>query len=155
MIRRLLAAAALVAVFLVVTVPAPVAAMPVQVRQFAVCGGSFANFLGLEPWYECVVGRDIPAKDGNPECKSGTTEVRICGLNDIWLIALTILEDAIKLGVYIATGFVIWGGFKYLKSQGDASQISQAKDVIRNAMIGMVITLLGVTIVQFIVGNIK
>jgi len=125
-------------VFVAAPLPAVAISVPQPARQFAVCSGSAVDFLGLEPWYSCVT-------------KNDKKQIEIKGLNDIWLIILTLLEDVIKLGVYIATGFVIWGGIKYIKSQGDPSQLSQAKDVIRNAIIGLLITLFGVAIVEFIV----
>ncbi len=133
--RSLLAVVAICGALFIAHPQPAVAAVPYQVKQFAVCGGSSVFFLGLEPWYQCV-------SDGG--------RVKIDNLNDVWLIILTILEDAIKLGTYIAAGFIIWGGVKFLKSQGEPGQLSDAKAVIRNAILGLLFTLLAVAIVQFV-----
>lgn len=108
-----------------------------QVRQVAACGTSVASFLGLEPWWSCL------------EKKYG--QVELGELSDIWLVVLVIIEDAIKISGYIAVGFIIWGGIKYTKSQGNPSEIQQAQMVIKNAILGLVLSLLSVAMVQFVV----
>lgn len=132
----------IVSLFAVFTFASPAAALsvPAQLQQFAVCNNGSYAYLGLEPWFACVTD------------PSG--RVVIDNLNDIWLIVLVIIEDAIKIGGYIAVGFVIWGGIKYIKSNGAPDQAQQARDVIRNALIGLVITLLSVAIVEFIVARV-
>lgn len=117
----------------------PVFAWPVT--QFAVCQQGVSNFLFLEPWYACV------------QDAGGT--IKIDHLNDVWLIVLVIMDDALKLTAYIAVGFIIWGGIQYIKSQGEASNLSAAKDTIKNAVIGLIICLLSVALVQFIAGSIS
>ncbi|HEU5187187.1 MAG TPA: hypothetical protein VFT87_01645 [Candidatus Saccharimonadales bacterium] len=112
-------------------------AMP-QIRQFAACSQSVPEFLGLEPWWSCLKAK----YDG---------EIRIGTLNDIWLVVLVILEDAIKIGAYVAVGMIIWGGIKYSKSMGNPSELQQAQAIIKNSILGLVITLISVAIVQFIV----
>lgn len=118
----------------------PVAAQPATpLTQFAVCGGSSAFVgLGLEPWYACI--------------QDSSGRIVIDHLNDVWLVVLTIIEDALKIGGYIAVGFIVWGGIKYIKSNGAPGEAAQARDVIRNALIGLVITLVSVAIVEFVVG---
>lgn len=125
-----------------VTVTPASAAVPQQLQQFAVCGGS-SNFvgLGLEPWYACI------------EQPRGSGTVIIDDINDIWLIILVILDDAIKLSGYIAAGFLFWGGFKYIKSNGDPQQAAQGRDIMRNALIGLLIVLIAVALVEFVAGS--
>lgn len=118
---------------------APVA----PVTTMAACGsGGVAEFLGLKSWDSCL---DHSAS-GAPEIKS---------LSQVWLIILPILEDAIKIAGYTAAGFVIWGGIKYLKSQGDPSEINQARQVIYNALLGLLLAMISVAIVNFIAGAIN
>ncbi len=137
MFRRLLIAVALVASVSLFAVPAHAASVPHQATQFAACGGGVAGFLGLEAWHSCL------QKDANGH-------IIIDNINDIWLIVLPILEDLIKAGGYIAVGFIIWGGVKYTKSQGNSSDTSAARDIIRNAVIGLVWVLLSVAVVEFV-----
>lgn len=136
-----------VSIFISLFVALPAAAMPSSpltqpLTQFAVCGGT-SNYvgLGLEPWYSCVIDAN-----GN---------ISITHVNQIWLIALTVLEDLLKIAGYLAVGFVIWGGIKYAKSNGNPGETTQARDVIKNALIGLIITLLSVAIVNFVAGSFR
>ena len=137
MIKRITQMAFLSVVVAAVPYSAMAAAGLSQARQFAACSPGLASFLFLEPWYSCLTA------------KYGT--VRLGVLTDLWLVALVIIEDAIKLGAYIAAGFIIWGGIKYIKSQGNASEIQQAQMVIKNALLGLVLSLIPVAVIQFIV----
>lgn len=136
--KRLLAIAALLSLPLL-AVPVPASASS-PLTTFAACGQGATNFFGLQSWDACLRKK----YDG---------DVRITHLNDIWLIVLPIIDDALKIGVYIAAGLIIWAGFQYIKSSGDASKTAAAKDTILNAVIGLVITLLAVAIVEFIAGR--
>lgn len=124
----------------------PLFAMPAQVAAagplttFAACGAGASNFLGLQTWDACLRN-----KYGG--------QVKITHFNDIWLIVLPIIDDILKIGVYIAAGLIIWAGFQYIKSNGEPSKTTAAKDTILNAVIGLIITLLAVAIVEFIAGR--
>ncbi len=48
---------------------------------------------------------------------------------------------------------VVIAGFRYVISRGEPQQIARAKDTIIYAIIGLVIAVLGVTIVNFVVGQ--
>lgn len=74
-------------------------------------------------------------------------------LNDFWVVVLNGVEILLQAAAYVATGFILWGGFKYIKSQGDPGKISEAKMAIINAIIGLVIALASVAIVDFIQGG--
>lgn len=80
---------------------------------------------------------------------------KITQLNDIWVIALNIVEVLLQVVAYAAMGFLIWGGFKYMKSRGDPSRLSSAKDAITNAVVGLIVSLGSVAIVNFISGGIR
>jgi hypothetical protein len=139
MLKRLLICFAM-AIGITFAAVAPANAMtapiPHQATQFAACSAGLANYLGLEPWYSCL------------QKKYG--QVKITNLNDIWLIVLPLLEDFIRAAGYIAVGFIFWGGIKYIKSQGNPGETTQARDVIRNAIIGLVWVLLSVAVIEFV-----
>lgn len=118
--------------------PTPAAALSTP-HQYMGCGTGIAAFLGLKPWHACL------QKDSN-----GVPQ--ITQLNDIWLIVLPLIEDALKIAGYVAAGFVIWGGVKYLKSQGDPGEITQARQIIHNALFGLVLAMISVAIVNLIAG---
>jgi len=137
MIKRFFAALAVMGM-LTVAMPAPASAAAQPLTNFGACSGSVAAFLSLKPWDACLT-----KANGKPV---------ITKLSDVWLIALPVLENAIKIAGYVAAGFVLWGGVKYLKSQGDPGQINEARQVIYNALFGLVLAMISVGIVNFVAG---
>lgn len=105
--------------------------------NFAACEGTPLEFLGLESWSSCLPKDE----NGNP---------MFTQLSDIWRVVVPLFNDALKLAGYVAIGFIIWGGIQYVKSQGEPSNLSAAKDTIKNAVIGLIIVLSSVAIMQFI-----
>ncbi len=115
-------------------VPARAAAVPTSLTQFAACDAG--SFFGFPTWYACLP-KD---SDGHP---------KLTQLNDVWLIAFPLLEAGIKVAGYVAVGFIVWGGIRFVKSQGNPGEITAARDTIRDAIIGLVICISSVAIVQF------
>jgi hypothetical protein len=105
----------------------------------AACKTSAVGIVLLKSWDACL------DHDSN-----GVPIIR--SLANIWLILLPLLEDAIKVAGYTAAGFVIWGGIKYIKSQGDPGQINESRQVIYNALFGLILAMISVAIVNFIAG---
>ncbi|HAC56367.1 TPA: hypothetical protein DCF80_02605 [Candidatus Saccharibacteria bacterium] len=85
----------------------------------------------------------------------GTCEnPKIEKLSDFWIIVMNGIEILLQLVAYVSAGYIIWGGFKYMKSEGDPGKISESKAAILNAIFGLSIALASVAIVQFISGRI-
>ena len=65
-------------------------------------------------------------------------------------------NDLMGLGVLglLAVIVIIYGGFMYTTSAGDASKIKKAKDTIMYGVVGLVIALLAYAIVNFVVSSI-
>ncbi len=66
--------------------------------------------------------------------------------------------DIIVNTAFIAIGgwavlFLVIGGIRYIISNGDQAQIQKAKNTVLYAAVGLVVALLGFTIVQFILGR--
>ena len=114
--------------------PAHAASLPTPVTQFAACDAG--SFFGFPTWYACLP-KD---SDGHP---------KLTQLSDVWLIVFPLIETAIKAAAYAAIGFIIWGGIRFIKSQGNPGEITASRDTIRDALIGLVICLASVSIVQF------
>lgn len=143
MIRRLVASAAIIFSMLAMPAATYAAGTPAPLTQIgAACQNSALGIVFLKSWDSCL-DHD---KNGVPIIKS---------LTSVWLILLPILEDAIKIAGYTAAGFMIWGGIKYIKSQGDPGQFNEARQVIYNSLFGLVLALLSVAIVNFIAGAIS
>jgi hypothetical protein len=79
-----------------------------------------------------------------------TCDIKVTKLDDFIKIPLNVLEVLIQVVMYVSAGYILWGGFKYMKSQGDPSGISGAKMTIINAVAGLAIALSSVAIVEFI-----
>lgn len=97
------------------------------------------GFLGLPTWW-----RDLGC-DNNGKPKLGSPK-------DVWKIVLNVIEAAMMLAGYVAVGYVIWGGFKYVASDGDESRVAAGKKIITHALIGLFIVLGSVAIVNFVLG---
>lgn len=68
---------------------------------------------------------------------------------------VVILNLVWKILGMLSVLFVAIGGFKYTVSAGDSNQINSAKNTILYAVIGLVISLLVYTIVNFVLGKLK
>ncbi len=71
------------------------------------------------------------------------------------------INNAIKLAISIfslvvgvaAVIMILVGGFKYITSSGEASNISSAKNTILYAIIGLIVVVLAQVIVRFVIKN--
>lgn len=106
-------------------------------------GGSCdtGGFLGIRPWYALVVEGDCkvkqPTKDELPKF--------------VWSIGLIILQDLFMIVGYAAIGFMIYGGWWYLRSEGDPNNVAKGKKILMSAAIGAAIALLATVIVNTII----
>lgn len=112
---------------------------------YAACGD--AHFLTMPAWYRGV------AKEANGSCQ---VQVEAAGglKQFIWTIAFNIVEIMLNIVAYVAVGFIIYGGFKYMISAGNESGISNAKKTIMNAVVGLLISIMSIGIVNFVTANI-
>lgn len=76
-------------------------------------------------------------------------------LNDFWIIVMNGIEILLQIAAYVAAGYILWGGIKFIKSEGDPSMIAEARSAIQNAILGLVVALGSVAIVKFISGGIQ
>lgn len=103
------------------------ATIPTANTSAASCG----QFLTFPAWYKGLT-------DSNCEIQKPTqTEEGFTKF--IWGIALNIFEILLQLIGYVATFFIIYGGFIYLTSAGSPERASQGMKTILNAVIGLVI----------------
>ena len=74
--------------------------------------------------------------------------------SDVLLIALATFDIIIRLAVLISVGIIIYAGFKFMLAQGNPEKIQEAKTIIQDALIGLAISILAATIVNFIASGI-
>lgn len=105
----------------------------------ATCANS-PRFFEFPTWYRYLETRDI----------AGNCEIVNFGISDIPLIALALVDIALRLAGLVAVGYIIYGGLQFVYAQGEADKTKKARQTIINAIIGLVIALLSSGIVAFI-----
>ena len=78
--------------------------------------------LAVEKTYAVGLGVQIP--------KSNTTNYNYSSYT------YALLNYAIYIGLFLSALMIVYGGIKYILSQGNQTQINDAKDVLFSAMIG-------------------
>ena len=79
----------------------------------------------------------IPKQIVPEECKNPSG----CGCAQLVQLAQNILGTGIYIAVVLSAVLFAWAGLKYLTNAANPEQKSQAKEVIRNVVIGLVIIL--------------
>jgi hypothetical protein len=110
---------------------------------------SVKTFFGIPPWYKYLVssGRMAPNKV--------TQACELVGKlqwSDFSLIAIALLDMALRLSGLVAIVFIIYGGFQYVTSDGQPDKTKDAQTTIINALVGLAIALVATAMVSFI-GN--
>lgn len=128
------------------------------------CDGS-RDFLIFPTWYKYL---DIGPQDGDP-CAitgpitqalddegnpafddEGNPETEFDWEAGAARVGIAVVEILLRIATLVALGFVIYGGFRYITSQGEPDGTKSAKQTILNALIGLVISLLATGIVAFV-----
>lgn len=125
----------IVALLVLFTIATPVTVGASPVVQF---GAKCTNhpILTFPSWYK------------NLQCDG--KQPMITKLTDIWIIALNVVEALIGAAAYVAVGFIMWAGIKYIRSRGDPGKIAEAKTGITQAVIGLGIALASTAIVIYV-----
>lgn len=77
----------------------------------------------------------------------------VLGGEDIRIIVARIIRGFIGLLGIVAVGTILFGGFMWMTSQGDETKITQAKRILINGAIGLVIILSAFAIAQFVLSR--
>lgn len=94
-------------------------------------GRACPNFLGMTSW-DC----------GFVETINSETVLT----DNIVKIATNILTDITVIAAYLVLGYVIWGGYLYMFSSGDAGKAAAGKKTLQHAFIGLAIVVSAYTI---------
>lgn len=106
------------------------------------------NLFGFPRWYKYLETSNFKDASGISSCKINIDFTQ--NPSQVWLIGLGVADILLRLAAVIAVGFVIYGGFQYMLSQGEPDRTAAAKNTIINAIVGLVIAILATTIVAFI-----
>lgn len=102
------------------------------------CGAP--QFLGFKPWYAGLCDEDNEIVF--PEGGEGEEATNMKLATFVWTIILNVVFDVILVVGYLAIGFIIYGGFLYITSQGDPGKAAKGKQTLASAIIGTVIAML-------------
>jgi uncharacterized membrane protein len=69
---------------------------------------------------------------------------------DIQTVVNELIAYAIILAGFLAIVYLLWGGIQYIISGGKDDKVKAATGTIRNAIIGLIVTILSVSIINFI-----
>ena len=104
------------------------------------------KILTLKPWYSGLTNSDCSLKKPGTDTNSQA--------NYIWKIALNIVDDLLQLIGYTTVGYIMYGGFLMMTSNGAPDKAAHGRKTIMSAAIGLVIALASVALVNFISSNI-
>lgn len=75
----------------------------------------------------------------------------VCGYSDLFgVIDKTIQTVIFDIGIPVVVGLIIYGGILIMISAGNTSKVEKGKNIIKSAVVGLVIALLAWLIVQTI-----
>lgn len=100
------------------------------------------KILTLKPWYYGLTKDDCSIKNPGADTNSQA--------NYIWKIALNIVDDLLQLIGYTTVGYIMYGGFLMMTSNGAPDKAAHGRKTIMSAAIGLVIALASVALVNFI-----
>lgn len=100
------------------------------------------RILTLKPWYDGLTKDDCSIKDPGSDADSQA--------NFIWKIVLNIVDDLLQLIGYTTVGYIMYGGFLMMTSNGTPDKAAHGRKTIMSAAIGLVIALASVALVNFI-----
>ena len=104
------------------------------------------RILTLKPWYDGLTKGDCSIKDIGLDADSQA--------NFIWRVVLNIVDDLLQLIGYTTVGYIMYGGFLMMTSNGAPDKAAHGRKTIMSAAIGLVIALASVALVNFISSNI-
>lgn len=118
----------------------PLASSPAS----AVCD---KRFLTMPVWYRGLgASCDKADIEAVPENKELGGKLGVA----IMIVGLNVVEILMHLAAYVASAFVIIGGFQYMLSMGSPDGNARGRKTIVNAVIGLVISIVAITVVSYL-----
>lgn len=106
------------------------------------------RLLTLPTWYNGLVENETTCAIKAPVGENGLRDF-------IWTIALNITEMILQIVGFIAVGFIIFGGYKYMISAGSPDGMVKARKTIMNAVVGLLISIFSVALVNVVSGALR
>ena len=71
------------------------------------------------------------------------------------VVVSSIINVVLSLLGITAVIIILLGGFKWMTAQGNSDKVTEAKDLIKNGIIGLVIIFFAYSIAKFVINNIS
>ncbi|MBQ9016988.1 hypothetical protein IJ103_01955 [Candidatus Saccharibacteria bacterium] len=144
--KKLLALALILGLMMPVAIPSGEASAAAVENYDQGCSEE-AAFLGLRPWYYgLTVKKNNKCEVGSPIKSEGADGIA----KFIWQIVLNVLIDLFIVAGVVSVGFLIYGGYLYLRSGGDPNFAAKGKKTITAALVGLAIVTFANVISQLI-----
>lgn len=131
----------------------PPASQPVVTQENMPCSPlvSKGSFLTFPTWYKYIkTGKtDVNGRCTIPDIQLTNTKGEFNG-GGLLLILLSIVDILLNLAGLIALGFIVYGGIRFVTSQGSSDGTKQARETVLNAIIGLVIATVAIATVTFL-----
>jgi hypothetical protein len=114
-----------------------------NIFKFLVLALAISSLLGLTQMASAQI--DVGVDEINNSINLGSTDPRT--------VAARVINVALLVLGIIAVGIIIWGGFVWMTSNGEEDKVSQAKKILKNGIIGLVIVLSAWGIASFILSR--
>ena len=75
-----------------------------------------------------------------------------CSLCDLFIVGTNVINFLVEAAVLIATGMIVWGAVKLILARGSPDAITGARDVMKEAVFGLMIALAAWVIVDAALG---
>ncbi len=95
-------------------------------------------------------GATLSVGNGNT-CPTGNNNAGTDKVNNIITTIVNIFSAIVGI---VSVIMIIYGGFKYISSGGDSSKVTEAKNTIVYAVIGLVVVAMAQFIVQFVLNKV-
>jgi hypothetical protein len=131
------------------------------------CSLKKEGLLGIPTWYKYLEGQKIEVVKGSQTLEvctvkfygGDTEEDKLTSdpenTGDVFsknlaAIGLATIEIFMRILIYLAIIWAIWGGYEMIVSGGNSQGFKNGVDRIRNALIGLIIGILSTSIVSFV-----
>lgn len=125
-----------------------VVVLGLSATTFAASGAAACSrsFLGFPTWFKYL------PMTPPPDCTIITNNL---GGQAALLVLMALIEILLVLAGIAALGFIIFGSYKFILSQGDPQKVAGARTTIANAVVGLIIAIIASRVVSFIAGRLS
>jgi zinc transporter ZupT len=93
------------------------------------------------PAFAGAQGTSTSIWTGAPCAGGGSTPTDKCGLCDALIVASNIVQFLFQVAFPLTVGFIVYGAIRMMVSGASGEKIEEGKEIIKNAVLGLVIVL--------------